>query len=160
MDSYYEANMDMIGVSPLFNLYSEKWPFRTFERSKPPSKCIIGGAGLESMVSDGCIISGGTVEALDTYLQALSWKGMPISATRLFDNDVIIEPGVRIRYAIIDTRGEQQPVFRLVMTPKLTEGGAALSPRKAWLLSPGSHHPGCVKITEQYPLCFPNAPFF
>ena len=54
--------MDLVGVDPLFNLYSEKWLFRTFEQSKPPSKCIIGGKALESMVSDGCIISGGLVD--------------------------------------------------------------------------------------------------
>ena len=61
LDSYYEANMDLIGVSPLFNLYTQKWLFRTFERSMPPSKSIIGGTTLDSMVSDGCIISGGSV---------------------------------------------------------------------------------------------------
>jgi len=62
VDSYYETSMDLIGVDPVFNLYGEKWVFRTYERSLPPSKCIIGGRTLESMVSDGCIISGGLVQ--------------------------------------------------------------------------------------------------
>ena len=60
IDSYYEASMDLVGVDPLFNLYGERWPLRTFQRPLPPSKCVLGGKTPESIVSDGCIISGGT----------------------------------------------------------------------------------------------------
>ena len=61
IDSYYEASMDLVSVDPPLNLYGEKWPFRAYERSLPPSKFIFGGKAPDSMVSDGCIISGGTV---------------------------------------------------------------------------------------------------
>ena len=43
IDSYYEASMDLVGVDPLFNLYGERWPIRTYQRPLPPSKCIFGG---------------------------------------------------------------------------------------------------------------------
>jgi glucose-1-phosphate adenylyltransferase len=101
LDSYYEANMDMIGISPLFNLYTEKWVFRTFERSMPPSKCIIGGTTLESMVSDGCIISGGSVQRSILSPGVIVEKDAVVEESVILD-DVIIEPGVRIKRAIID----------------------------------------------------------
>jgi glucose-1-phosphate adenylyltransferase len=101
LDSYYEANMDIIGVSPLFNLYTQKWVFRTFERSLPPSKCIIGGAVLESMVSDGCIISGGTVQHSILSPGVIVEKDAVIEDSIILD-DVIIEPRARVRRAIVD----------------------------------------------------------
>ncbi len=101
LDSYYEANMDMIGVSPLFNLYTQKWQFRTFERSMPPSKCIIGGTTLESMVSDGCIISGGTVQRSILSPGVIVEKDAVIEDSVIFD-DVTIEPRARVRRAIVD----------------------------------------------------------
>ncbi|OGO30325.1 MAG: glucose-1-phosphate adenylyltransferase [Chloroflexi bacterium RBG_16_56_11] len=101
IDSLYEANMDMIGIDPLFNLYTEKWPFRTHQRSFPPSKCIIGGRVLESMVSDGCIVSGGTVNRSILSPGVIVEKDAVVEDSIVFD-DVIIEPGARIRRAIID----------------------------------------------------------
>lgn len=101
IDSYYEANMDLIDVDPLFNLYTEKWIFRTHERSLPPSKCIIGGKALESMVSEGCIISGGLVERSILSPGVIVEKGALVDDSVIFD-DVIIEPAARVKRAIID----------------------------------------------------------
>jgi glucose-1-phosphate adenylyltransferase len=101
IDSYYEANMDIIGVEPLFNLYTEKWLFRTYERSLPPSKCIIGGRIMESMVSDGCIISGGIVQRSILSPGVIVEKDALVDDSVIFD-DVIIEPGAKIKRAIID----------------------------------------------------------
>jgi glucose-1-phosphate adenylyltransferase len=101
IDSLYESNMDIIGVDPLFNLYTEKWLFRTYQRSFPPSKCIIGGKVLESMVSDGCIISGGTVSRSILSPGVIVEKDAVVEDSIIFD-DVIIEPGARVRRAIID----------------------------------------------------------
>jgi glucose-1-phosphate adenylyltransferase len=66
LEAYYEANMDIVSVSPIFNLYDEAWPIRTHQRQYPPAKFVFAEAGrtgtaLDSMVSNGCIISGGTV---------------------------------------------------------------------------------------------------
>ena len=101
IDSYYEASMDLVGVEPLFNLYTEKWVFRTYERSLPPSKCIIGGRTLESMVSDGCIISGGLVQRSILSPGVIVERDALVDDSVIFD-DVIIEPNVKIRRAIID----------------------------------------------------------
>jgi glucose-1-phosphate adenylyltransferase len=53
IDSYYDASMDLVGVNPMFNLYGEKWIFRTYQRPLPPSKFVLGGRSLESIVSEG-----------------------------------------------------------------------------------------------------------
>jgi glucose-1-phosphate adenylyltransferase len=105
IDSYYETSMDLIGVDPVFNLYGEKWVFRTYERSLPPSKCIIGGRILESMVSDGCIISGGLVQRSILSPGVIVEKDALVEDSVVFD-DVVIEPGVKIKHAIIDKEAQ------------------------------------------------------
>jgi glucose-1-phosphate adenylyltransferase len=101
IDSYYETSMDLIDIDPAFNLYGEKWIFRTYERSLPPSKCIIGGRTLESMVSDGCIISGGLVQRSILSPGVIVEKDALVEDSVIFD-DVVIEPGVKIKHAILD----------------------------------------------------------
>ncbi len=101
LDTYYQASMDLIGIDPLLNLYTERWMFRTFERSLPPSKCIIGGKALESMISDGCIISGGLVQRSVLSPGVIVERDSLVEDSVVFD-DVVIEPGAQIRNAIID----------------------------------------------------------
>ncbi len=65
--AYYEANMDLVAVSPQFNLYDKEWPIRTYQRQYPPAKFVFGrqgsrmGVAIDSIVSAGSIISGGKV---------------------------------------------------------------------------------------------------
>jgi glucose-1-phosphate adenylyltransferase len=101
IDSYYEASMDLVGIDPIFNLYGERWPFRTHQRPLPPSKCVLGGRTPESMVSDGCIISGGTVWNSILSPGVVVERDSLVEQSIVFD-DVIIEPNARIRRAIID----------------------------------------------------------
>ena len=102
IDSYHEASMDLVSVDPPLNLYGEKWPFRAYERSQPPSKFIFGGTASDSMVSDGCIISGGTVWRSILSAGVVVEKDAFVEESIIFD-DVNIEPGARIKRAIIDT---------------------------------------------------------
>ena len=67
IDSYYESNMDLISISPEFNLYDTSWPLRTYQYQFPPAKTVSHeeervGRALNSLICDGCIISGGLVE--------------------------------------------------------------------------------------------------
>ena len=69
LDAYYEANMDLVQVTPLFNLYDRNWPIRTYHEQWPPAKTVFAdeatgrvGTVLDSLVSNGCIISGGEVQ--------------------------------------------------------------------------------------------------
>ena len=91
----------MVGVDPEFNLYGEKWLFRTYERSLPPSKCILGGQTLESMVSDGCIISGGLVLRSILSPEVVVEKNALVEDSVVFDR-AAIEPGARVKHAIVD----------------------------------------------------------
>ncbi|HEY3131804.1 MAG TPA: glucose-1-phosphate adenylyltransferase [Acidobacteriota bacterium] len=69
LDSYYHASMDLVSVSPAFNLYDPEWPIRTAQPQLPPAKLLFQltseqrvGAGYDSVISAGCIISGGEVQ--------------------------------------------------------------------------------------------------
>jgi glucose-1-phosphate adenylyltransferase len=67
IDAYYEANMDLVSVSPVFNLYDKDWPLRTYQRQYPAAKFVFAqegqrlGTAVDSIVSPGCIVSGGRV---------------------------------------------------------------------------------------------------
>jgi glucose-1-phosphate adenylyltransferase len=67
IDAFYEANMDLVSVSPEFNLYDQRWPVRTGVTQQPPAKFVFAqegrrmGVALDSIVCAGCVISGGRV---------------------------------------------------------------------------------------------------
>jgi glucose-1-phosphate adenylyltransferase len=67
LDAYYDANMDLIEVTPEFNLYDRVWPLRTRLVQQPPAKFVFAhegrrmGIAMDSIVSAGCIVSGGRV---------------------------------------------------------------------------------------------------
>ncbi len=67
IDSYWEANMDLVAIDPLFNLYDREWPLRTNLPMRPPAKFVFAdigkrfGVATDSIVSPGCIVSGGMV---------------------------------------------------------------------------------------------------
>jgi len=67
LDAYYEANMDLVAVEPLLNMYDEDWPIRTYQPNYPPPKFVFAdehrrGHALDSIVCLGSIVSGGRVE--------------------------------------------------------------------------------------------------
>jgi glucose-1-phosphate adenylyltransferase len=101
VDSYYKASMELVGADPPFNLYGERWPIRTYQQSLPPSKCILGGKISESIVCDGCIISGGVVYGSILSPGIIVERDARVEQSVILD-DVIIEPGASIRRAIVD----------------------------------------------------------
>jgi len=101
IDAYYEASMDLVSVDPFFNLYGQMWPIRTYQRPLPPSKCVLGGRTPESIICDGCIISGGTVWQSILSPGVVVERDAIVERSIVFD-DVTIEPGARVRRAIID----------------------------------------------------------
>jgi glucose-1-phosphate adenylyltransferase len=107
IDSYYEANMDLVGVDPLFNLYGERWPLRTYQRPLPPTKVVLGGSTPDSIVCEGCIVSGGTVRKSILSPGVVVERDAVVEESIVFD-DVNIEPGARIRRAIIDKEARIQ----------------------------------------------------
>lgn len=66
VDAFWEANMELVGITPELNLYDEEWPIWTYQEQLPPAKFVFDsddrrGMAADSMVSGGCVISGSTV---------------------------------------------------------------------------------------------------
>ena len=106
LDAYYEANMDLISVAPVFNLYDEQWPIRTFQRQYPPAKFVFSdpnrmGSAFDSMVSSGSIISGGTVRSSIVSPDVRVNSYSDVEASIIFSH-VNVGRHCRIRRAIID----------------------------------------------------------
>ena len=113
IDVYFQSNMDLVEVDPVFNLYNDRWPIYTAAHNLPPAKFVFAdrdnkrvGNATDSLVSEGCIISGGSVNR-----SILSPEGARATRTRrwsdciLFEN-VSIGRRCRIRRAIIDKNVE------------------------------------------------------
>ncbi len=67
IDAYFEANMDLVAVNPQLNLYDPKWPIFNYQSPYPPAKTVLEeaermGTAINSILSNGCIISGGSVK--------------------------------------------------------------------------------------------------
>ena len=123
IDAYYEANMDLVQVDPVFNLYDRDWPIRTYQEQFPSAKTVFSGEEitgrvglvLDSVVSGGSIVSGGRVqrsilscnvrvnsysEVCDSILMEGVNVGRYAKVRRaIVDKDVIIPQGMVIGYS-------------------------------------------------------------
>lgn len=106
LDAYYDANMDLCSVSPIFNLYDREWPMRTRVRQYPPAKFVFGepgrsGMAINSVITAGVIISGAVlsncVVSQDVRVNSYS----EVDSSIIFSH-VNIGRYCRIRRAIID----------------------------------------------------------
>lgn len=108
IDSYWKASMDLVSVSPVFNLYNQAWPIHTARDTHPPAKFVFAdeagrrvGMATDSLVCDGVIISGGSVNRsiLSPAVRINSF--CQIDESILFDN-VNVGRHSKIRRTIID----------------------------------------------------------
>jgi glucose-1-phosphate adenylyltransferase len=106
LDAYYDANMDVAGVSPVFNLYDKSWPMRSRAFQYPPAKFVFGepgrtGMAINSIVSAGSIVSGAVVRnsVLSHDVRVNSYADVDSS---IIYSHVNIGRHSRIRRAIID----------------------------------------------------------
>ena len=106
LDAYYDANMDVVSVSPVFNLYDKAWPIRTHQRQYPPAKFVFSepgrtGMAVDSVVSSGCIVSGATVRrsVMSPDVRVNSYA--EVESCIIFSH-VNIGRHCRIRRAIVD----------------------------------------------------------
>lgn len=107
IDAYYEANLDLVSVVPEFNLYDQRWPIRTRMLQQPPAKFVFAqegrrmGVAIDSIVSPGCIVSGGRV------VRSVLSPGVRVNSFCDVDSSILLN-GVeigrysKIRRAIID----------------------------------------------------------
>src|SRR6185437_10334925 len=106
IDAYYEANMDLRAVKPALNLYNREWPLRTTSYPDPPAKFTFDedhrrGQAINSIVSGGCILSGGTVR------NSVLGRGVRVHSGSLVEDCVILDNcdigrRAKIRHAVLD----------------------------------------------------------
>jgi len=143
IDAYYQANMDLVSVTPLLNLYDSDWPIHTAIPQVPPPKFVFAGGeqkdrigtAMDSMVSPGCIISGGQVQdsVLSPNVRVHSFS--KIANSILFEN-VQVGRYAKIKNAIID---------KDVVIPEHAEIGYNIeNDRQRFTVSPG----GIVVISK------------
>jgi len=115
IDVYYQSNMDLVEVDPIFNLYNDEWPIYTHSENLPPAKFVFAdapnnrvGHSTDSLVSEGCIISGGHVNrsVLSPRVRVNSYSS--VDECILFEN-VVVGRRCRIRRAVIDKNVEIPP---------------------------------------------------
>ncbi len=106
VDAFYEANLELVHVSPELNLYDEIWPIWTYQVQQPPAKFVLDdgerrGVAINSMVAGGCIISGAEVR------ESMLFSRVHVEERSLVERSVVlpnvhIGAGCRIRRAVID----------------------------------------------------------
>jgi glucose-1-phosphate adenylyltransferase len=106
LDSFYEANMDLVGVDPHLNLYDEEWAIYTYHQNLPPPKFVFAdqhrtGLATDSIICQGCIVSGGTASRSILGPSCRINSFSQIDRSILFNN-VNVGRGAKIRRAIID----------------------------------------------------------
>jgi len=106
IDSYWRANLELIGVTPELNLYDKHWPIWTYQEQVPPAKFVFNeknrkGMAVDSMIAGGCIISGAHIQ------HSLLFNNVTINACSRIEDavilpDVVVGENCRIKRAVID----------------------------------------------------------
>lgn len=147
LGSYYQASMDLVSVSPTFNLYDAALPLRTLPRPLPPVKTVFAqeyeggrlGTCLDSLVSGGSIVSGGRVERsiLSPYVRVNSYAHVEDS---ILMDGVDVGRRARIRKAIVDKGVRIPEAFTIGHDPEqdarrftVSEEGIVVVPKGAIL---------------------------
>lgn len=117
IDAYWEANMDLLDYEPELNIYSKEWPLRTFNYNYPPAKFLWSqndrvGMATDSMISEGCIVSGGNLSrcVLSPEVRINSYS--QVSESILMEK-VNIGGHAEIRRAIIDKYVDIPPYMKI-----------------------------------------------
>lgn len=113
IDAYYDANMDLVNVEPVLNLYDREWPIRTYQEQLPPAKTVFSSGDRKAVVSDSVIAHACIVSGAQAYRSVLSpWVKLhsysEVTDSILFEN-VEIGRNCRIKKTIIDKNVKVPP---------------------------------------------------
>jgi glucose-1-phosphate adenylyltransferase len=122
LDSYYAANMDLISVHPVFNLYNRDWPIYAWNDPAPPAKFVFDddrrrGQAFDSLVCAGTIVSGGMVRGSILSPDVVVHSGAVVEDSVIL-HGVRVGPGALVRRAIIDKNVEVPPGARIGVDPE------------------------------------------
>jgi glucose-1-phosphate adenylyltransferase len=104
LDAYYDAHMDLISPVPAFNLYNREWPIHSWHQPLPPAKIVVDdrpGQALDSLLSAGVIVAGGTVRTSVLGPEVRIERGSLVEGSVLLDG-VWVGSGAVVRRAILD----------------------------------------------------------
>jgi len=106
IDSYYQANMDLLEPVPSLNLYQDDWPIRSYQRQTPPARTVPGNTGTEgifinSILADGTIIAGGSVQHSILFPKVFIDDEAMVEDAILFE-DVHVGARALLRRCIVD----------------------------------------------------------
>jgi len=141
LDSYWETSLDLVKAHPQLDLYNPDWPILGSRLRRPPAKCVAGEglAVVDSLLSPGCVISGGRVEASLLSPGVQVHPGADISESIVMD-DVVVGEGARLRRAIIDEGLRVPPGYKIGCDPDtdrrrfvVTQSGITVVPSGAML---------------------------
>ncbi len=149
LDAYWNANMDLTGVDPFFNLYGYLWPVRNRPHQYPPAKFVFNlpettdprtGTAVDSLVSPGCIISGGTVRSsvLSCDVTVRSWAQVDESV--IMDH-VEVGRHCKIKKAIIDKENVIPPYTEIGINPLADREKFKVTPRGIVVVPKGYFRP-------------------
>ncbi len=142
LDAYYQANMDLVDVDPVFSLYNFDWPIFTIRYNYPPAKFVFNnekdrrvGHATDSLISEGCIVSGGHVHRSIVSPRVRVNSYSYVEGCILFE-DVTVGRHCKIRRAIIDKHVEIPPGTVIGYDPEedkarfqVTESGIVVIPK-------------------------------
>lgn len=122
LDSYYDANMDLIKPLPEFNLYNMDWPIFTRQSHSPPAKIVRAadgtpGSAYDSLLSQGVVLTGGTVIESVLSTEVRVEKGATVKDSVLLDGSIIAE-GAMVQRAILDKNVVVPPGARIGFDPE------------------------------------------
>jgi len=131
LDAYFDAHMDLVSVHPIFNLYNQQWPILSWQPPMPPAKFVFDdddrrGHALDSLVSSGVIVSGGTVRRSVISTGVRIEAGALVESSVLLD-DVTVGPGAVVRNAIVDKQVHIPAGARIGLDPEADARRFALS---------------------------------
>jgi len=141
VDAYWEANIDLVHVTPDLNLYEEEWPIWTFQEQLPPAKFVFDddgrrGMAVDSMVSGGCIISGSSVKGSLVFSNVRVHSFSSIEDSVILP-DVVINRHVRLRRCVVDRRCVLPEGFAAGFDPEQDRKRFRVSERGITLITPG-----------------------
>jgi glucose-1-phosphate adenylyltransferase len=121
LDAYFDAHMDLISVTPAFDLYNRDWPILTWPEPLPPAKFVFAdpgrtGSAIDSAICGGVIVSGGTVRSSVLSPGVYVHSGAEVERSVLL-NDVDVGRGAIVRNAIVDKNVQIAPGARIGVDP-------------------------------------------